>query len=558
MVYYGEYCRKTLKEKIQYWDTIFPIEIGNCNEKELLELLKSVILSKEEKIFFKMRALEEMISLTFIEKIKERKTISFLIDDCENIDDNMLECFRLKQLPLFYMKEKKEIKKIIEEKIQDKNDIVKAEASYQLALIFLFDSNDLIEKNEYIKSITEAQRLFEIAGKIEENRVDAELLFLVCGYIKCSFMHNINEATILYEQANSLLWEIMLLQLDDKANPIYINIGRSITKIHLLITKNPDNWIDYKKEFNKLCVDFYELTNLSYKNNVFYNNLINKMQSKLHKEVIEPVFKYNFKATLSKINVILNENDTTETERQFLSYLKNIIESEYIKNIDIEWENLQKNFPLLTKDDIDIFKKNIGCSDVSGAINHILNANKRYSINKLLNDIFLACIKLQANYHYKDVTEDERNDFIRDFLSAKEYVIKDQTRQGTSKEGKASGEVDILIEQNNIPYAIIEALNLSSLNASYLDAHIDKVYKYDTLGYDSNFIISYVKIKDFEGFWNKYKEHIQGYEYPYKLDRYDESINEEFNFSAIKFALTKHNRNGKITLLYHIAVKMQD
>ncbi|EGI5430009.1 hypothetical protein F9653_15360, partial [Listeria monocytogenes] len=469
MVYYEEYCKKTLKEKIEYWDTIFLNEIENCNERELLELLKNIILSKEEKIFCKIRALQEMINLTLIEKIKERKTISFLLDDWENIEDNMLECFRLKYLSLFYIKEKDEIKKIIGEKIYDKNDVVKAEASYQLALIMLFDSNDLFDKRDYIKSMTEAQQLFETVIMTEENRVDAELLSLVCGYIKSSLISNMNEAILLYEKVNSLLREIMLLQLDNESNPIYINIGRNITKMHLLLKRNPDEWIDYKNEFNKLCADFYELANLSYKNNDFYNNLIYRLQGKLRQEVVEPVFKYNYKATLSKIDVILSRKDINETNIQFLTYLKGIIGSEDIKSIDIDYETCKQNFPTLTEEDIEITKRSIAQSNVSGAINHLLEAIERCSPDRLLRDLIWACIKLQANFHYKNVTEDERNDFIRDLLVARGYFVNDQTRQGTSKEGKASGEVDILIQEKNIPYAIVEALNLSSLNSNYLD-----------------------------------------------------------------------------------------
>lgn len=558
MTYYEDYCKKALKEKIKYWDIIFSSEVENYNEKGLLELLKNIILSKDEKVFCKMRALQEMVNLTLIERIKERKTIAFLLDDWEDIDDSMLECSRLKYISLFYIKEKDEIKKIIGDKIHDENEVVKAEANYQLALILLFDSNDEFNKNDYIKAITEAQNLFENVIKTEGNRVDAELLSLVCRYIKSSLVSNIIESSLLYEKINYLIWEVILLHLDDEANPIYINIGRNITKIHLLLTRNPDEWIDYKKEFNKLCLDFYDLTNLSYKNNNFYNNLINRIQGKLHKEVIEPVFKYNFRATLSKINVILGRNDINETDRQFLYYLRDIIESEDVERIDIGLEVLKQNFPMLTEDDIEMTKKSISQSNVSGAINYLLEAMEKYSPDRLLNDIICACIRLQGNFHYKNVTEDERNDFIRDLLETKGYSVKDQTRQGTSKEGKASGEVDILIQEKDIPYAIIEALNLSSLNASYLDIHIDKIYKYDTLGYDCNFIISYVTIKDFNVFWNKYKNHIQKHKYPYELCEYDESINDEFNFSEIKVALTKHNRNGKITLLYHICAKMQD
>ena len=65
----------------------------------------------------------------------------------------------------------------------------------------------------------------------------------------------------------------------------------------------------YKKEFNKLCSDFYALSNFSYKNNDVYKASLDRMNERLKKEVIEPVFKYNYKATLSKIEVILSESD---------------------------------------------------------------------------------------------------------------------------------------------------------------------------------------------------------------------------------------------------------
>lgn len=180
-----------------------------------------------------------------------------------------------------------------------------------------------------------------------------------------------------------------------------------------------------------------------------------------------------------------------------------------------------------------------------------------YSDMTLLRALFLACIKLQRNYHYKNVTEDERNDYIRDLLETSGYHVKDQTRQGTSNSGKASGEVDILIQEKVLPIAIIEALNLSYLDTNYLDTHIDKIYKYDTLGNKSNFILSYVKVNDFGAFWTKYCKHIKEHNYQYDLTEIDESIEKEYNYSDIRLLMTKHNRSGRETLLYHICVKIQ-
>ena len=189
---------------------------------------------------------------------------------------------------------------------------------------------------------------------------------------------------------------------------------------------------------------------------------------------------------------------------------------------------------------------------------HIEHSESTYSNETLLRDIFVACVKLQRNNLYKNVSEDERNDYIRDLLETNGYHVKDQTRQGTSNSGKASGEVDILIQEKGLPFTIIEALNLNSLEKSYLDMHINKVYKYDTLGNICNFVLSYVKVKDFEAFWTKYCEHIKNHTYPYSLIGIDEGIDKEFKYTDIRMLMTRHNRNGRETLLYHICVKIQE
>lgn len=175
---------------------------------------------------------------------------------------------------------------------------------------------------------------------------------------------------------------------------------------------------------------------------------------------------------------------------------------------------------------------------------------------KVFKDLLNACIKLQKNNTFINVSEDQRNDFIRDILETSGYQIKDQTRQGKSASGKASGEIDILLHDHGNPISIIEALNLNGLLETYLDEHIDKVYKYDTLGNEFNFLLSYVKVKDFGNFWKRYVQHIRKYKYPYDLSDVDNGIIEGYDYADIRYIRTIHNRNGKETILYHICLKI--
>ncbi len=175
-----------------------------------------------------------------------------------------------------------------------------------------------------------------------------------------------------------------------------------------------------------------------------------------------------------------------------------------------------------------------------------------------IRDLYLACIKLQTRKLYVNVSEDERNDFIADLLETNGYHLKDQSRRGSSGTGKSSGEVDIIIEKNGMPFTIIEALNLDSLNTTYLDKHLDKIYSYDTTGNVFNVCLLYVKVKDFGSFWDKYCDHAKKHEYPVMLISSDINADKNYPYSDIRFMTTTHNRSGKTTYLYHICVKIQE
>lgn len=171
-----------------------------------------------------------------------------------------------------------------------------------------------------------------------------------------------------------------------------------------------------------------------------------------------------------------------------------------------------------------------------------------------IEKLFLACVKLQRNPLFYDASEDQRNDFIRDILEISGYQVKDQTRQGLSAACVSSGEVDLLVQCKSLPLCIVEALNLNSLNKTYLNLHLDKIFNYDTLGNRFNIVLSYVSVGDFGGFWDRYRIHIKTHEFQYQLIECNEAMLEAHNYSDIKYIRTIHNRNGSTTHLWHICV----
>lgn len=175
---------------------------------------------------------------------------------------------------------------------------------------------------------------------------------------------------------------------------------------------------------------------------------------------------------------------------------------------------------------------------------------------KLYNDIIFCCDRVQADRTLKDAKENDINDRIRDLLDAKNYTAKDQTRQGISDGGKDAGNLDILIEINKQSIALVEALKLDSVQEKYISDHIDKIFGYDTKGYRINYLIAYVKSRDFLEFANRYTDFVANYVYKFK--KVGCTVDEEKQYPELRILEIILDRNGIQIKLIHILIHMQD
>lgn len=178
---------------------------------------------------------------------------------------------------------------------------------------------------------------------------------------------------------------------------------------------------------------------------------------------------------------------------------------------------------------------------------------------QILCDLLNACVCLQEDSKYFNELENPRNDNIRNLLKMAGHDVKDQTRRGLSASGMDAGEIDILIEEDGHTVTIIEALNLSYVDATKLDEHIDKIYGYDTVGNKFNVILVYVKTRDFADFCKRYYAHIKEHEYVYTLISSENDIkigNSEY--ADLRVMKTIHDRNGCEVSLYHMCLLFRE
>lgn len=249
--------------------------------------------------------------------------------------------------------------------------------------------------------------------------------------------------------------------------------------------------------------------------------------------VTKTIDSYAIEGISSTIQVCANEPISTA-----LSLISHEIEADY-GNVNVNGKNI---FVIMLKNSEEAlslgFTKDL---DSQGAF---------------IKNVVRACLNLQARKLYSISSEDERNDYIGDILGAIGYDIKDQTRRGYSLTGKGSGELDIFVSKDGLPFTVIEAMNLESVNTTYINEHLNKLFSYDTAGNKFNICLSYVKVEDFSSFWRKYSVYISNYSYPAPILSYDTSIDDEFGYSELRIMKTRHNRSGRTVCLYHICVRI--
>ncbi|WP_425539861.1 hypothetical protein [Microaceticoccus formicicus] len=551
------YKTKNEVEKLDFWDRQLPLcNFKKQNSKQLVSFIHQIIADSQETIYSKCQAIDFSMRMFLADILKDRNILDILLDSWEPTSDIHLETLRIKRLALLYPYDT-DIHSVLNELAQN-DSLVSTESNYQLGLINLFVAREKGTIDEVVEVLRIAYDNFDVASK-EENRIDANLFKIITNSIIYIFCNNWLE----FDKCIKELEYIIFIQRIYSWNPDVVTLHRAIySKLFnakLIIEKDTRNWINYKAEFDQLCLEFFNIQNQSVKSDLFSMEIEYGISDNLITKVIEPVFKTNFKSVLCKIDCLLDGESIEEKQAEFLIYLKNVIQQQSeaeISEYDFFNQSIIKNFPHLAENKRRIFYDAIKDSNlqiISNMLDQLLNSN---GYDKLIERIMHACVTLQGTRHYYGSGENVRNKFIAQLLEASGFCTKDQTQWGLSNKGISDGEIDVqIVNSKGTSYSIIEGLILKSLDTTYLNLHLNKIFKYDTTGLEYIFIVSYVAVSNFSSFWSKYCEHIRNHDFQYPLDAFEENVYKE-KYSEIKTGRSSHQRNGTIVYLYHICIKM--
>lgn len=208
-------------------------------------------------------------------------------------------------------------------------------------------------------------------------------------------------------------------------------------------------------------------------------------------------------------------------------------------------------------------KKMIPIDEILRQTDHRLDEDRE----RLIDNLMLICQQLQANKLYWDVSENDRNTYVRDTLRAMDYIAMDQSLSGVSAGQKLPGELDLDIRKDpNIPWTIFEGLNLKGTGSAQMEnwnTHLKKLLdNYNANGLPFLILTSYVLCsKDrFVDICNEYTVHIKHYSPGiYTVQSMAAGVSSHRTYEPNQFIQVRkcvYDCGGHMTNVYHFFVRI--
>jgi hypothetical protein len=331
------------------------------------------------------------------------------------------------------------------------------------------------EQSHFKKILQQSLSAFESAFAIIENRIDSEFFITIINFILDLTEGRKDSSDYYLSRLTQILWRRDILSISNVSSPFWVSFYKVLLSISKVDNLLHSTWLDYRENFSKLHYYHCEIKNDELKDRLSESLLREEFSKYCIASFFDPYILLSPAYELAKIDARRKEVSADSDEYTFLNYLKELEKtSDSKKKISIEvlLSQLSKFFPNRNFSSIQPLLSDVKNFDDVNLIFQIFNTLKEPSTEYFLDNCLWSCIEMQSNKIYTNTkaSEDERNTFIASILTAKNWVVKDQTRRGKSHQGKSSGELDMLITlQNGELFAVIEALNLTFLNKKYID-----------------------------------------------------------------------------------------
>lgn len=533
--------------KVNFIDDTCIDVYNKMEQRQIINFFRKIFSADEISSYIKMKAIDRIIDLYHAGIIRTRNVLTLLLDDWDS-KDTLVEVRRLKRLAYLYDFEKYDIMKVLLNESKNDELEISIEAYYQLGIITLISSIEASDRQSYNEVLEKCNYFFREALRYSENRTDAKAFVFIVNALKYLLAGLREEYKKCVDELENIVSSRLKLTFNEQYF-IELKILTSLRSVFNLINSNPIEWINFRDEINNMYEDFYEIREFE----CFYTSLDNTMKKVILDNALVPYYKSGFSESKLRLNRLMKDEKNIEII-SFIEYLIKCIDEEFDKNDNYSFEQLKKLYPYACEDEIKrCLIEHKEYNNIDPLIRLISSSKKDYKV--ILESIIYAGTTIMGNTTFKDASEDEMNKQIANILESKGFRPKDQTQYGLSPTGKSFGELDIQVVDNlGIPYTVIEGVVASYVDKKNLREHINKVFTYDALGVEKNFIVVYYRGKNFVDFIKNYLNFLKGDTFSPPLKKVIQEL--EFSYNSLTVFKSTHERYDKEVELYHIIFKV--
>lgn len=297
----------------------------SVNSKNAKNFLSALLSDSSQSAYRRKKSLELIAQLVFLNKTRIEAIVDKILD-VENSDELFFVLSAIKLSHRFYYQSKEGILAWLDKLTLDNNIDIRSEAFYSRGRILFSEALSANNTSDFCKLIIQAESDFEKSVSEIENRIDAKLFGEISKFLLTAKALQQDNVDVIYKSIKTDLWQYGFYSVKNGEIASIVNLVDSLAVVKRLLQTEPDNWLDFKNEFNEILIQLHQLEALAICNEVEITKWNSGNIRDIQRHIVENILTTSFQHHISKLNRLLNENHINSIkDKEVINDIMNLI-----------------------------------------------------------------------------------------------------------------------------------------------------------------------------------------------------------------------------------------
>lgn len=303
---YAQFSAQAVDSRIEWFDKLAWDSIAVPAEQRVIKRFLRSVYEHDSNPYVRKKALEWIGELALANVLRLDFARDFLLDVGVD-EERYISVCKLKYLFLLSGDDADVYTELVNA-LGSTDEEIASEAYYRQGLVHLLYRASQASEHQFYEELAQANRCFQQAQALAENRVDAQFFSVVVGCLIGLLGQRREQYEPLMADLNTLLWQRQLWSWQQPAQLLEWHILHGLENLRLIgeRTATESFWTDYRQEFSKLsklCNDIALIDSLSSTLQGTYQQFADGIAS----NVIRHYYVQNLSACRLKIAAVLTE-----------------------------------------------------------------------------------------------------------------------------------------------------------------------------------------------------------------------------------------------------------